>query len=265
MLTLAEDVPTRLYRIEILLKAAQALVGLCRYNAPTGVAKDPVNRPGAQGSPTAIVHCAQVPKRYEPAVEKFREMRRHREENAPSQAHLGHVYRALSTHMETRSPTARGRRVEANRNAAIENCTVAVDSFRCFSRALELDPGSYFSGINAILLLAIMDDLFGKTRPAEFGSRSVDELIPIVQFSAESARRRAQETGMPIINSGQPPVSRLWRCCKKIARRKSMNTLPPPAHFLKQPCSKWKPCGTGSDCSGNSISKPLWSIPRFVT
>ena len=70
---------------------------------------------------------------------------------------------------------------------------LAAKAHDAFRQALEMDPRSYFSGLNAVLLLAIVDDLFDGKRPSGFGSDSVGDLIQIVSFIAQSAKRRAEQ------------------------------------------------------------------------
>lgn len=193
ILTLAEDAPTRVYRSQVLFTAAQALIGLTRYDAAEQVLREVLSiDEDYKDARLQLGVVLDLQGRTGEAEAEIRTILDKRVDDALAYANLGHVYRSL---WRLKWKRRRGAAQQA-RQIAKDNYTLAAAAFRGFSRALEMDPGSYFSGLNVVLLLAIIDDLFeGEVRPPDFGSDSYTDLIPIVSFAARCAKRRAQESG----------------------------------------------------------------------
>jgi tetratricopeptide (TPR) repeat protein len=192
ILTLADDAPTRMHRSQILLEAATALIGLCRYRAA-----EPVLREVLSINPDnkdARLHLATVLEQLDRTVEaedELRSMLHMNEDDGPANRHLGHVYRYLWRLTWQKHKNDLKAAVETARN----NSALAASAFSSFCRAHELDLGSYFSGFNAVLLDAIVKHLFSGAPPDEFRHRPIVDLIAVVRHNAECTRRRALALG----------------------------------------------------------------------
>ena len=195
ILTLAGDAPTRMHRTQILFEAAKALIGLCRYDTAERVLRELLSdHPDHEQARLQLGMVLARLNRTGEAEDEIRSILRKGEDAAPANRMLGHVYRYLwRLTWKGQSDT-----VHENRQSAIDNYSLAASAFRSFWRAHELAQGTYFSGFNAVLLFAIIDDLFGKagkTRPPDFESDLVANLTPVVKFDAQCARRRAMACG----------------------------------------------------------------------
>jgi tetratricopeptide (TPR) repeat protein len=186
ILTLAHDVPNRVERSQVLFTAAKALIGLCRYDAAEEILRETLSLD--QDHRDARLHLGIVLENLGRISDAQHEIEKIRDD-AYANADLGHVYRTL-WRLKWRDQTGT---TQDARQLARDNVILAAKAHDAFRQALEMDPRSYFSGLNAVLLLAIVDDLFDGKRPSEFGSDSVGDLIQIVSFIAQSAKRRAEQ------------------------------------------------------------------------
>ena len=186
ILTLAHDVPNRVERSHVLFTAAKALIGLCRYDAAEEILRETLSLD--QDHRDARLHLGIVLENLGRISDAQHEIEKIRDD-AYANADLGHVYRTL-WRLKWRDQTGT---TQDARQLARDNVILAAKAHDAFRQALEMDPRSYFSGLNAVLLLAIVDDLFDGKRPSEFGSDSVGDLIQIVSFIAQSAKRRAEQ------------------------------------------------------------------------
>jgi hypothetical protein len=105
---------------------------------------------------------------------------------------LGQVYRHLwrLSWQDLKRP-AEPQPLSQIRERAKERSSLAALAYQNFWRAQQTHPEAYFSGFNAILLLAMIDDLYPDQRPSDFGSLLTKECIPTVRFAADCARSRA--------------------------------------------------------------------------
>jgi hypothetical protein len=197
ILTLAGDAPTRMHRTQILFEAAKALIGLCRYTTAEQVLRELLSDvPDDEQARLQLGVVLEQQNRAGEAEDEIRSMLRKREDDAPANRMLGHVYRNLWR----LTWKCRPNNAQENRQLAIDNYSLAASAFRSFWRAQELAQAheTYFSRFNAVWLLAIIDDLFvkaGRPRPPDFGLDSVADLIPVVRFDAQCARRLAMQCG----------------------------------------------------------------------
>ncbi len=204
IITLAEDAPTPVHRVEILFEAAKALIGLCRHEAAEKILRqilkiDPDHR-------KARIQLGLVLQQLDELMQAEDEMRaviaRYGEDPKASEI-LGEVYRhlwrlswkgaknGLASQTEHMCDTQSHNCI---RKEAKENVSLAALAYQHFFHAHRTQPEAYFNGFNAALILATIDHLFDK-RPDDFGTTKIEELQQPVQFAAECARRRADVSG----------------------------------------------------------------------
>jgi hypothetical protein len=192
IVTLAEEAPTSVHRVKILYEAAKALIGVCCYDAARHVLEQMLSL--EPGDVDARIQLGLVLERCGLATQAEDQingvLNEHKDDPNATDI-LGQVYRHLWRLSWCSTPLSS---IEIRRRAK-ETYSLAVLAFEYFWRAQQTYPGAYFSGFNAVLLLAIVDNLFGRERPADFGSVQTKELIPTVKFAADWARNRAALSG----------------------------------------------------------------------
>jgi len=204
IITLAEDAPTPVHRVEILFEAGKALIGLCRYGPAEKILRqilgiDPDHRRARIQLGLVLQHLNRPLE----AEDEMRSVIRRYGEDPKASEILGEVYRYLwrlswkvaKTGGEPpcdQAAEAQGH--DTTKKRAKENASLALLAYQNFFHAHRTQPQAYFNGFNAALLLAIIDHLFDR-RPDDFGATQVRDLLEPVRFAAECARRGADAGG----------------------------------------------------------------------
>jgi hypothetical protein len=192
ILTLAEEAPTPVHRTKILYEAAKALIGLCCYKAAQQVLEEILSLEPSNAE--ARVQLCLVLERSEPtqAEDQIRNVLHAQKDDPSATDLLGQVYRHLwrLSWQDLKRPSAPPP-ISEIRGRAKENSSLAALAYQNFWRTQQTHPEAYFSGFNAILLLALIDDLYENKRPSDFGSVETEDSIRTVRFAADCARSRA--------------------------------------------------------------------------
>lgn len=187
IITIAQDAPTRIHRCKILWEAARALIGLCQFAAAEEVLSevlqlqpDDIRAQMYLGVVHAISGDSVRAERQLQAIVK------QHEGNPLVNLTLGFVYRLLWYLEWKHASDPRERARKSNR--------LLLLSIRSFHKAQWDHPEQYLGGYNALLLMAVAEDLFDKIElPPDLFDRN--ELATVVRYSATSARQIAEETG----------------------------------------------------------------------
>ncbi len=187
IITLAQDAPTRLHRTKILWEAARSLIGLCQFAAAEEVLDEILKITPDDINSQLYLGIVQAMRRdTERAERQLRSMLPQHEANPKAGAALGFVYRLLwyLQWKDAHNPRERAR----------ESSQLLISSIRSFYNVHRLHADEYFSGYNALLLMAVAAELFPDLKlPPRLVNR--DELAVVVRYAANSARENAEETG----------------------------------------------------------------------
>ncbi len=194
--TLADDAPTLAHRNKILYQAALALIDLCRYRAAEHALRRVIeydkNHFDAQIQLGLVL--AQQGETEQAQIHLLDILSRNEGEPQAGDL-LGQVYRHL-WHLSWRDEPPETRKLKAIANAGQANQAV-----RSFKQAQQLDPRAYFAGFNAIILIALLKDLFKSTKikPPEAWKENteeqLEELTTVVQYCAQNGREQALKKG----------------------------------------------------------------------
>ncbi len=182
ILTLADDAPTRYHREQILFAAAKSLIDLCRFDAAKGVLAELI-----QIAPDHIDAQCQLGltlnrlKEVEPAEVLLQKVVDRYQGNPEAQGILGRVYKD-----RWRVSWEQGEELKARQDAAVSTSNLAAVSAQSYATAQRLHLGNYYSGINVISLVKLLEHLGQATGdlPQETGIRDVEDLISIIRVAA---------------------------------------------------------------------------------
>jgi len=192
--TLADDAPTILHRTRILYQAALALIDLCRYHAAERELREVIEHDSNHFD--AQIQLSRVLTHQGKTVQAELLLRNllHQHQDDP---HAGDLLGQVSRHLWHLS--WRDEPLETRKQRAIGTSQLAALAVRSFIQAQQMDPRAYFAGFNALILIAVLNDLRDKTgcELAEVWPANVDaaELTTVVQFCARNAREQAIEEG----------------------------------------------------------------------
>ena len=154
IVTLAMNPPTRLHVSRMLFEAASALIGLLRYGAAETVLRDLVRVDPANTD--AQFQLALVLSRQNKVVQAEQQLRKMSADykNQPQAANvLGQVFRHR-WHLSWKP----GATAEERRTSARDSSQLAVSAVQSFLKAHRADPNQYFAGLNALMLVHLLDD-----------------------------------------------------------------------------------------------------------
>lgn len=196
ILTLAEDAPTLMHRTRILYEAAIALIGLCRYRPAEDALREVIEQtPDYSDAQLQLCRVLAHQGRTDEAEHHMRKIMEKSQDDPYAAELLGQVSRCL-WHLSWQDEP-----VETRKQKAMDTSRLAAMAVRSFVRAHQADVRVYFAGFNALILIALLDDLRQATGrvPAEIWPANLDELCkeltPVVKFCAKRSRERAIESG----------------------------------------------------------------------
>ncbi|HEY7304333.1 MAG TPA: tetratricopeptide repeat protein [Bryobacteraceae bacterium] len=197
ILTLAQDAPTRAHRIKILMLAARALIGLCRFTAAREVLTEVIHL--SPDEPEAHLQLAVVLANLGETTQAEHELRRilQQHEHNPNAddligqagAVLGYVHRVL-WYLQWKDEPDPARRKEK----AKESWRLLLSAIRGFADVHRRHTEQYLSGYNALLLMELLKYLFPDFQPVPpFPAKA--ELATVVRYTATAERENAEFTG----------------------------------------------------------------------
>ncbi len=192
ILTIATDAPTRVHRCKILWDAARALIGLWHFDAAEEVLKDIL-----QLSPDdlqaqlylGIVYAmngqAQQPEEWIQSISKKNE------DDPQVQLTMGFIHR-LAWYLKWKNPENKDD--PGQRERAKDAIDLLLSAARFFFQAQQGHPELFLGGYNALLLLAIAENLSHKIDfpPLIFDRK---ELATVVRYAANSAKLKTDPAG----------------------------------------------------------------------
>lgn len=197
ILTLAQDAPTRAHRTKILMLAARALIGLCRFAAAQEVLTEVIHLSpdNAEAHLQLAVILANIGETSQAEHELRRILQQH--EHNPNAddlvgqagAVLGYVHRVLWYLQWKDEPDPERRKEKAK-----ESWRLLLSSIRGFAEVHRRHTDQYLSGYNALLLIELLKYLFPDFQPSPpFPSQA--ELSAVVRYTANAERENAEFTG----------------------------------------------------------------------
>ena len=197
ILTLAQDAPTRVHRTKILMLAARALIGLCRFAAAREVLTEVIHL--SPDDAEAHLQLAIVLASLGEASQAEHELRRilQQHEHNPNAdevigkagAVLGYVHRVL-WYLQWKDEPDTARRKEK----AKESWRLLLSAIRGFADVHRRHVEQYLSGYNALLLIELLRYLFPDFQPVPpFVSQT--DLSIVVRYTATAERENAEFTG----------------------------------------------------------------------
>ena len=197
ILTLAQDAPTRVHRTRILMLAARALIGLCRFAAAQEVLTEVIHL--APDNAEAHLQLAVILANLGDTSQAEHELRRilQQHEHNPNAedlvglagAVLGYVHRVLWFLQWKEEPDVAKRKEKAK-----ESWRLLLSAIRGFAEVHRRHTDQYLSGYNALLLMELLKYLFPDFQPTPpFPSRN--ELGAVVRYTATAERENAEFTG----------------------------------------------------------------------
>lgn len=197
ILTLAQDAPTRAHRTKILMLAARALIGLCRFAAAQEVLTEVIHLSpdDAEVHLQLAVILANVGETSQAEHELRRILQQH-EHNPNAEdlvgqagAVLGYVHRVLWYLQWKEEPDPAKRKEKAK-----ESWRLLLSAIRGFAEVHRRHTEQYLSGYNALLLIELLKYLFPDFQPSPpFPGRA--ELGSVVRYTATAQRENAEFTG----------------------------------------------------------------------
>lgn len=187
IITIAQDAPTRIHRCKILWEAARALIGLCQFAAAEEVLSEVLQlQPDNIRAQMYLGVVHAISGDTARAERQMQAILKQHEGNPLVNLTLGFVYRLL-WYLEWKDASdPRERARKSNR--------LLLSSIRSFYKAQWDHPEQYLGGYNALLLMAVTEDLFDKIELPP-GLIDRNELATVVRYSATAARQVAEETG----------------------------------------------------------------------
>lgn len=195
--TLADNAPTLAHRTKILYEAALALIDLCRYRA-------------AERELREVIRLD--PDHFEAHIQLGRVLT-HQGKTDEAEQHLQDILHVHENEHRASELLAEGSRYlwhlswrdepqELRQKKAVETSQLAAQAVRNFIKAHKSDPAQYYSGFNALIMIAIMQELHKITEldlsedwPATLTDHAIKELATVVQFCARNAREKAIQEG----------------------------------------------------------------------
>jgi tetratricopeptide (TPR) repeat protein len=197
ILTLAQDAPTRAHRTKILMLAARALIGLCRFAAAQEVLTEVIHLTpdNADAHLQLAVILANVGETSQ-AEHELRRILQQCEHNpnagdlvGQAGAVLGYVHRVL-WYLQWKDEPDLVRRKEK----AKESWRLLLSAIHGFATVHRRHTDQFLSGYNALLLIELLKYLFPDFQPTPpFPSRA--ELSAVVRYTATAERENAEFTG----------------------------------------------------------------------
>jgi tetratricopeptide (TPR) repeat protein len=191
ILTLAEDMPTRLHRKQLLWQCARALVELHRFEQARGVLEDLLEMD--RGNFEAQSFLALVDNRLgrpAKAEESLDALVNARPGDGEAQGMLGRIYKDL-WRVAWKDQTS----LKERQSAAMENAVIAAKAIASYERALRHNLSNYYNGINVVTLQSLLDFVAAETGalPADTGIADLSELISVVSVAARQALKDPKE------------------------------------------------------------------------
>ena len=187
IITLAQDAPTRLHRSRILSQAAHSLIGLCLFGAAEDVLREIL-----QLTPDDLEANLQLGLVLANSgdIQRSENQMRHTlnvcDVNSTAGIVLGYVYRVL-WYLQWKN--------EQNKRGSARNSSrLLLSAIRSFHDMQRRHPEQYLAGYNALVLLAIVADLFPGVEPQP-PLVDTKELTVVVRYTATAAREKAEVTG----------------------------------------------------------------------
>jgi tetratricopeptide (TPR) repeat protein len=191
ILTLAGDVPTRLHCKQLLWQCARALVELHRFEQARGVLEDLLEMDRNHFEARSFLALVDNRTgRSAQAEESLDSLVSARPGDSEAQGMLGRVCKDLWRVAWKDLPT-----LEERQTAAMENAVIAAKAIASYDRALRLNLGNYYNGLNVVTLQTLLDFLAEKTGlfPAETGITDLSELISVISVAARHALKNPGE------------------------------------------------------------------------
>ncbi len=188
IITLAEDAPTRMHRKKILWHAARSLIGLCRFRAAEDVLREVLRlAPDDLEAHHQLAVVLANLNDLESAQSQLSQMNEILRQQPDADVGLdqGLVYRVKWYLQWTNDPNPRQR--------AISDSRLLMLSIESFHRTQRRHPEQYLSGYNALLLIAVVEDLFPGVKPGP-PLVDIEELTTVVRYTATAAREAAEGT-----------------------------------------------------------------------
>lgn len=199
ILTLAEDAPTRFHQGKLLHEAARALIDLRRFEAARRVLQDTV-----QSDPSNLDAQCQLGLvmgrlgDVAGAETRLRGLAERHQAEPEVQGILGRVYKDRWRMRWVDEPDL----VSAQRKA-IDQSSLLAEAIRCYALATRRHLDAYYTGINVVGLVALLDHLAVATgrRAAAHGVDDAAALSVVVRIAAtqalEVARQKPNSTEAP--------------------------------------------------------------------
>lgn len=189
IITLAQDAPTRFHRTKILWEAACSLIGLCQFHAAKDVLDEILKiTPDDFDSQLQLGIVHAMCRDTEAAEHQLRSVLHQHEANPKAGAALGYVYRLL-WYLQWKEDSNPRERAKASHYLLLSSILTFYDVHR-------VHPEEYFSGYEALLLMAVAAELElfpGVQLPPRLVD--LDELRAVVRYGANSARENSEKTG----------------------------------------------------------------------
>jgi len=188
ILTIAEYAPTRMHRTRILSEAAIALIGLERFAVAEDVLEQVLQVSPEDSKAQLYLAIARLNNGdLQGAEHQLRTMLRQHDTDPWTNMALGYVYRLLWHLTWRNAPNPRERAKESPR--------MLLESIGSFCKVHTLHADQYRSGYNALLLIAVAQDLFADEIKVPLSVFDPQSMTTVVRYVATSARQQAQENG----------------------------------------------------------------------
>jgi tetratricopeptide (TPR) repeat protein len=191
ILTLAEDVPTRMHQEKLMWHAAKGLIDLRRFDPALDVLRELIEiQPQHRDAQCQI---GLVLGRLGKIVEAEAQMATIAQKYCGDPEAQGILGRAYKDMWRIRWET--GATLEERQKAAVASAAFAANAVHAYDLAQRHHLDSYYNGINVISLLTLLKHLKKATNktPADPGIKGLPEITAVVRFAARSALERAKQ------------------------------------------------------------------------
>ncbi len=196
ILTLAEDAPTRQYREKLLDEVARSLVGMHQFKAARLVLEQLLAaRPDHKGALTQLGLVLGRLQERSKAKTHMETVRSKFGGDPEAQGILGRVYKDL-WRADWNRP---GKRLAERQRRAVVGSDYAVEAIRSYNAAYRRHLDSYYTGINVITLVKLLEHLRTTTgqKPPDAGVADLPDLVTVVGMAARAELDRSRETNRP--------------------------------------------------------------------
>jgi hypothetical protein len=187
ILTLADDAPTRLHRVQLLWQAADALCSMHRFDATLPVIEDllRLNAKHRDGLTRKGLVLGRLGKTNEAKVHMLNVAEQFKGDTE-AQGILGRVYKDL-WRLEWKDLES----LEDRQLQAVAASGYVASAVRSYDQAAR-QKFDYYNGINVISLVKLMEHLKEATgdQPVDCHIRDVDDMIAVVRFGAQNTLDR---------------------------------------------------------------------------